>query len=474
MQTGQLPATMNGRASQRLASSQSRAVAGPQTGGLTSRRARQAGLAAVSKLHVSQSTHPTGNTFEDILNKAKVGLSAVLAAAVAVSSAYAAPFDTGTGLAPTGNLRSAGKVGEYRLDDLNTSAAHIKAGLAARKDFTDKDIIDFLANVECTEGRFDTMGVQGQDFKPALLGEGGKPSKGLKQAKLSPRTRALLEEVALSEQGHALYTRQAGSTIACPYVDYDAGFNAVFARAYGLPDGQTISQLFGKDWDPYVNDATFALSMVFLEELGATGNKGLATLHVNPILADSTAGLATTATAFAAIERSILFDLKDEIVPPTNETVSQVFARLSAYRDSMDGPQLDDQGLLNKDPRFISIPDSFVNNIPTDIRGLSFSRTPQMNLNILTVGAKDGKGGFFPEGIQGRIHTPEGFDQLGDGTEDFNGQSEARQLPVADIKKIPGPITPEGPKKVPGQDSLTQELNSGAPLVNEKPETRGL
>ena len=44
------------------------------------------------------------------------------------------------------------------------------------------------------------MGVQGQDFKPALLGEGGKPSKGLKQAKLSPRTRALLEEVALSEQ----------------------------------------------------------------------------------------------------------------------------------------------------------------------------------------------------------------------------------------------------------------------------------
>ena len=25
--------------------------------------------------------------------------------------------------------------------------------------------------------------------------------------------------------------------------------------------------------DPYVNDATFALSMVFLEELGATGNK---------------------------------------------------------------------------------------------------------------------------------------------------------------------------------------------------------
>lgn len=415
------------------------------------------------------------NALHRISDAAQAGLSVVLAATIAFTSptAYAAPFETGTGLAPLGNLRSAGKDGQYRLDDLNSSAADIKAGLAARKDYTDKDIVDFLCNTECVEGRFDTMGVQGQDFKADLLGPNPKPSKGLRKANLSPRTKALLEEVALSEQGHALYTRQAGSTVPCPYVDYDKGFNAVFARAYGLEDGETIAKLFGSDWDPYVNDATFALSMVFLEELGATGNKGLVALHTNPILADSTAGLATTATAFAAIERSILYDLKDEIVPPTNETVAQVFARLSAYRDAMDGPQMDDQGLLNKDPRFIAIPGSFVNNIPTDIRGLSFARTPLMNLNILTVGAKDGKGGFFPEGIAGRINTPEGFDAIAKGTEDFDGQTQVIQLPASEIEKIPGPITPEGPSEVPGQTSLTQELNSG-PLVNDKAETRGL
>ncbi len=45
-------------------------------------------------------------------------------------------------------------------------------------------------------------------------------------------------------------------------------------------------------------------------------------------------------TCDMSMQRSILFDLKDEIVPPTNETVTQVFARLSAYRDSMDGPQV--------------------------------------------------------------------------------------------------------------------------------------
>ena len=46
------------------------------------------------------------------------------------------------------------------------------------------------------------------------------------------------------------------------------------------------------------------------------------------------------------------------------------------------------------------------------------------------------------------------------------------QLPVSDIKKIPGPVTPEGPPELPGEKALTQELKSG-PLVNEKPETRG-
>ena len=33
---------------------------------------------------------------------------------------------------------------------------------------------------------------------------------------------------------------------------------------------------------------------------------------------------------------------------------------------------------MQTDPRNIAVPDGFVNMIPTDIRGLTFSRTPQM------------------------------------------------------------------------------------------------
>ena len=54
-----------------------------------------------------------------------------------------------------------------------------------------------------------------------------------------------MEEIALNEQGHALFTRQAGSTIPCPLVDFDGGFNDFMAAAYGLPAGVTVEQQYG-------------------------------------------------------------------------------------------------------------------------------------------------------------------------------------------------------------------------------------
>ncbi|KAK9825652.1 hypothetical protein WJX81_005526 [Elliptochloris bilobata] len=96
-------------------------------------------------------------------------------------------------------------------------------------------------------------------------------------------------------------------------------------------------------------------------------------------MANGIAGLATSATAHAAVERFLLYQLRNSIIQPFGETAEQVFARVSALRDSLDGPQLDDQGLVNADSRNIAVPDGFVNMIPTNIRGLTFSRTPQMH-----------------------------------------------------------------------------------------------
>ncbi len=81
--------------------------------------------------------------------------------------------------------------------------------------------------------------------------------------------------------------------------------------------------------------------------------------------------------------------------------------------------QFDDQGLVNTDARTIAVPDSYVNIIPTDVRGITFSRTPQMNINILTLGNPDGVGAFFPKGLIGAISKPTGFNVTAAGTDDF-------------------------------------------------------
>lgn len=46
------------------------------------------------------------------------------------------------------------------------------------------------------------------------------------------------------------------------------------------------------------------------------------------------------------------------------------------------------------------------------------------------IGAQNGKGGFFPKGIQGKINKPVGFDKLAEATEDWTGLREAEQVLV--------------------------------------------
>ncbi|DBA66091.1 TPA: hypothetical protein ACH3X2_003093 [Trebouxia sp. C0005] len=304
--------------------------------------------------------------------------------AVGLTLVAAQPFQPGQNLVPLGNLRTQDFGGPYNLTLLSTQEAEIKSGIAAKQNYTDADIVNFLTNVECIEGQFDTWGAFGFGFV-GNLNLGGPAPIGARKANLSDAVEPYMQEIALSEQGHALFVRQAGGYLPCPLVDFTGGFNAFFGAAYGLGNS-TIEEVYGSAFDPFMNDQNFVLSVLTLEEFGATGNKGLVGLLSNPVLANGVAGLATSATAFAAVERTLLYQMRNATVEPFGETVQQVFARISALRDSLDGPQSDDQGLLNSDPRNIAVPDTFINNIPTDIRG-SPSPAPPSSSSTCTIWA---------------------------------------------------------------------------------------
>ena len=73
-------------------------------------------------------------------------------------------------------------------------------------------------------------------------------------------------------QGHALFVRQAGGALPCPQVDFTGGFNGFLAAAYNLGN-RSVEDAFGSPFDPFMNDQNFVLSVLTLEEFGATGNK---------------------------------------------------------------------------------------------------------------------------------------------------------------------------------------------------------
>lgn len=99
----------------------------------------------------------------------------------------------------SGNLRTSDSAGPYNVTLLTTQYNEIKAGIAARQNYTDLDIVHFLTNVECLEGQFDTWGTFGYGFLDNLT-LGGPTPIGARKANLTEMTLPYMQEVALNEQ----------------------------------------------------------------------------------------------------------------------------------------------------------------------------------------------------------------------------------------------------------------------------------
>ncbi|KAL4451331.1 hypothetical protein ABPG77_009403 [Micractinium sp. CCAP 211/92] len=315
--------------------------------------------------------------------------------------------------------------------------------LQAKYNYSDVDLLSFLTNTECLEATFDSFAAFGEGMDPALFGNGPAPIGGRK-ANLSEEIQVWAEEVARDEIGHVRIIREALGADAppCPLLDIDEAFEKFFNAAFDTTD---------VSWDPYKDDINFVLSMFALEEIGATGDQGVTLFTAtngNLTNVAIAGGLAGSAGYQSAADRHILWLRRNETVPEFNVTVAEFMDKMSALRQLYTGKVHIDQPLIMMDG---------INIVPTDGNGVTLARTPQQVLNILVGGSSDGKGWFFPDGVNGRIKTPRPLNP--DVPEKLLAQANAPYTVVESADQV-DPLTVKPPKGNATEELVSQLSNS--------------
>lgn len=262
----------------------------------------------------------------------------------------------------------------------------------AAKQNIDADVLNFALNLEYLEaafylaatGRIGELNAAGGGNAEVRLPSGfngTSPIPGLSDA-----VRQYADEIATDELNHVKVIRGAlgAKAVDRPVLDLGPAFDAA---------GQAASGGAIKGFNPFANELFFLHGAFIFEDVGVTAYKGAARLLTD----DSAGGVLDTAAGILAVEayhageiRTILYSRKDQIAA-AGLTVEQVTQAISNLRGSVGGGK--DQGItLN----------GKANIVVTDDNGVAFGRSTTEVLAIVYLGGK-GKGGFFPNGLNGNI-----------------------------------------------------------------------
>lgn len=272
----------------------------------------------------------------------------------------------------------------------------------------DEGILNFSLNLEYLEAEFylravlgrslddnDITGVSGfRNQGPQPQVDPGPVSGGRQVTFTNPVIGGLARELASDEENHVRFFRAAlGSrAVARPAINLDTSFDLA-ARAAGL----------GNSFDPYASEGNFLLGSFIFEDVGVTAFKGASPFIKDPDILEAAAGvLAVEAYHSGAIRtlltQAALTGLRGVTNTP-NTFYSDAVQKISNLRDGADGPDDKDQGILN-DPNAATT----INIVPTDANSIVYSRTFAEVLGIVYLGGAPGVGGgFFPNGLNGRI-----------------------------------------------------------------------
>ena len=256
---------------------------------------------------------------------------------------------------------------------------------------SDAAILNFALNLEYLEAQFYSIAATGSPLPGSILGGTGTKgavSGGRPVTFSDPKIKSYAQELAKDEKEHVVFLRTAlgSAAVAQPAIDIDASFKAA-AKAAGLGNG----------FDPYASDLNFLLAAFVFEDVGVTAYKGAAPLISNKTFLGAAAGILAAEAYHASLIRTTLYSMGVEAQGSAG--------KISAARDSLDGPTNDDQGIAVNGAS---------NIVPLDSNGLAFGRTPGQVLNVVYLNPGTvSKGGFFPNGVNGTLNSSGGGSSSG-------------------------------------------------------------
>lgn len=281
-----------------------------------------------------------------------------------------------------------GTVGAAILGAAGPDAAMAQGAPA---DITDIDIVQFALNFEYLGAEYYLRAVNGTGLKAGDIdGVGGVGTvNGGKQVPFAdPFIRKFAFELGADEEAHVRTLRAAlpdASRIGRPQLDLDFAFTFA-ARSAGLvgPNDR---------FDVYASDDTFLLGAFLLEDVCVTALIGGA-----PFIKDK--GVLMTAAGFLGTEgyqagaiRTLLY---------SRGLITQANA-ISNARDALDGNTDLDQGISGDQSATPGFSQNDANLVPADRNSLAFGRTFGQVLNIAYLNTTQSPGGFFPQGLRGRL-----------------------------------------------------------------------
>jgi hypothetical protein len=278
---------------------------------------------------------------------------------------------------------AAGAAALYGVTGCGSSGSMITPTPTPTPTVTDTDILNFALNLEYLEAEFYLRATTGQGLSSTDAGSGAAAVTG--GSAVPFKTQAIQQyamEIANDELAHVRFLRKAlgSSAVSRPAIDLVTSFTTA-AIAAGVTNGASFN--------PFADEDSFLLGAFVFEDVGVTAYHGAASLLTSTTNLAAAAGIYATEAYHAGMVRTLIAQLGAPYLTIANQiSVLRGTASTSAGTGAAE----------------TTLAANAI--VACDSNSIAYDRTTDQVLHIVYLDpapGSAGKGGFFPNGLNGTI-----------------------------------------------------------------------